>query len=179
MLAVWRARPRRLRRFPGVVANSSKWFAGFLFGAFLKDKRISLLDNRPLESLLGRRLDFSRIEKNIALGALDAVAMTCSGYTSGQSCSFFEAGENFEGWQRSQRIGIRRGSVTQDCLARLPFLFPAYKSTRVFGAADAPESPREPGDLGAIASSSWPRAPPHRGSDALAEIASTLPNRRP
>jgi NTE family protein len=137
LLAVWRAfEPRHVYRsdFPGVVANSSKWFAGFLFGAFLKNKRISLLDNRPLESLLARRLDFSRIEKNIALGALDAVAMTCSGYTSGQSCSFFEAGESFEGWQRSQRIGIKTRLSVEHMMASsaIPFLFPAYKLNREF-----------------------------------------------
>jgi NTE family protein len=137
LLAVWRAfEPRHVYRsdFPGVVANSSKWFAGFLFGAFLKNKRISLLDNRPLEGLLGRRLDFSRIEKNIAAGALDAVAMTCSGYTSGQSCSFFEAGETFEGWQRSQRIGIKTRLSVEHMMASsaIPFLFPAYKLNREF-----------------------------------------------
>jgi NTE family protein len=137
LLAVWRAfEPRHVYRsdFPGVVANSSKWFAGFLFGAFLKNKRISLLDNRPLEGLLGRRLDFSRIEKNIAAGALDAVAMTCSGYTSGQSCSFFEAGESFEGWQRSQRIGIKTRLSVEHMMASsaIPFLFPAYKLNREF-----------------------------------------------
>jgi NTE family protein len=137
LLAVWRAfEPRHVYRsdFPGVVANSSKWFAGFLFGAFLKNKRISLLDNRPLESLLARRLDFSRIEKNVAAGALDAVAMTCSGYTSGQSCSFFEAGEQFEGWQRSQRIGIKTRLSVEHMMASsaIPFLFPAYKLNREF-----------------------------------------------
>jgi NTE family protein len=137
LLAVWRAfEPRHVYRsdFPGVVANSSKWFAGFLFGAFLKNRRISLLDNRPLEGLLARRLDFSRIEKNIAAGALDAVAMTCSGYTSGQSCSFFEAGEQFEGWQRSQRIGIKTRLSVEHMMASsaIPFLFPAYKLNREF-----------------------------------------------
>ena len=45
--------------------------------------------------------------RNIASGVLDAVAITCSGYTSGQSCSFFQGAERFEGWQRSQRIGIK------------------------------------------------------------------------
>jgi NTE family protein len=68
--------------------------AGFLFGAFLKRRRISLLDNRPLEGLLAKYLDFSRIEGNIAKGALDAVAISCSGYTSGQSCSFFQGADH-------------------------------------------------------------------------------------
>ena len=137
LFEVWRHfQPHHVYRsdFPGVVANSAKWLAGFFFGAFLKNRRISLLDSRPLESLLSRRLDFSRIERNIKAGALDAVAITCSGYTSGQSCSFFEASEQFEGWQRSQRIGIKTGIRVEHLMASsaIPFLFPAYKVNREF-----------------------------------------------
>ena len=137
LLDVWRNfEPRHVYRadFPGVFANSTRWFAGFLFGAFLKNKRISLLDNRPLEALLSRYLDFSRIDRNIAAGALDAVSITCSGYTSGQSCSFFQAAERFEGWKRSQRIGIKTKITVQHLMASsaIPFLFPAYHLNREF-----------------------------------------------
>jgi NTE family protein len=79
LLEVWRNfEPRHVYRsdFAGVAANSTRWLAGFFFGAFLKNKRISLLDNRPLQSRLGRRLDFGRIAHNIEKGALDAVAIT-------------------------------------------------------------------------------------------------------
>src|SRR5205809_182854 len=120
LFEVWRHfQPHNVYRsdFVGVVANSFRWLAGFLFGAFLKNRRISLLDNRPLESLLSRRLDFSRIEHNIKAGALDAVAITCSGYTSGQSCSFFEASDQFEGWQRSQVAAHVMNSLFLDRLA--------------------------------------------------------------
>jgi len=137
LLDVWRNfEPRHVYRadFPGVFANSSRWLAGFLFGAFLKNRRISLLDNRPLESLLSRYLDFSRIERNIAVGALDAVSITCSGYTSGQSCSFFQGAEHFEGWKRSARIGIKTKIAVQHLMASsaIPFLFPAYHLNREF-----------------------------------------------
>jgi NTE family protein len=137
LLGVWRNfEPRHVYRadFAGATANSLRWFAGFLFGAFLKNRRISLLDNRPLEHLLSRHLDFSRIAVNIKAGALDAVAITCSGYTSGQSCSFFEANETFEGWQRSQRIGIKTHIAVEHLMASsaIPFLFPAYKLNREF-----------------------------------------------
>jgi NTE family protein len=137
LFEVWRHfQPHNVYRsdFVGVVANSVRWLVGFFFGAFLKNRRISLLDNRPLESLLARRLDFARIERNIKSGALDAVAITCSGYTSGQSCSFFEASEQFEGWQRSQRIGIKTGIRVEHLMASsaIPFLFPAYKVNREF-----------------------------------------------
>ena len=137
LLGVWRNfEPRHVYRadFAGATANSLRWFAGFLFGAFLKNRRISLLDNRPLEHLLSRHLDFSRIEANIKAGALDAVAISCSGYTSGQSCSFFQGAESFEGWQRSQRIGIKTHITVEHLMASsaIPFLFPAYKLNREF-----------------------------------------------
>jgi NTE family protein len=137
LLEVWRNfEPRHVYRadFPGVVANSSRWFAGFLFGAFLKNRRISLLDNRPLQSLLSRYLDFSRIDRNIQAGVLDAVSITCSGYTSGQSCSFFQGAEHFEGWKRSARIGIKTRLTVEHLMASsaIPFLFPAYHLNREY-----------------------------------------------
>jgi NTE family protein len=137
LLTVWRNfSPHHVYRsdFAGATVNSLRWFSGFLFGAFVKNKRISLLDNRPLESLLTRRLDFSRIASNIASGALDAVSITCSGYTSGQSCSFFQGADHFEGWQRSQRIGIKTRISIEHLMASsaLPFVFPPYKLNREY-----------------------------------------------
>jgi NTE family protein len=137
LLLVWRNfSPHHVYRadFTGAAVNSIRWFAGFLFGAFVKNKRISLLDNRPLESLLSRRLDFSRIATNIASGALDAISITCSGYTSGQSCSFFQGADHFEGWQRSTRIGIKARISIEHLMASsaLPFVFPPYKLNREF-----------------------------------------------
>jgi len=137
LLEVWRHfQPHHVYRadFPGVAANSARWFAGFLFGAFLRNKRISLLDNRPLESLISRRLDCSRIAANIESVALYAIAITCSGYTSGQSCSFFQAAEHMEGWKRSQRIGIRTKIGVGHLMASsaIPFLFPAHHLNREY-----------------------------------------------
>jgi NTE family protein len=137
LLGVWRNfEPRHVYRadFAGATANSMRWLAAFLFGAFIKNRRISLLDNRPLEHLLARHMDFSRIDVNIKAGALDAVAITCSGYTSGQSCSFFQSVDSMEGWQRSQRIGIKTHIGVEHLMASsaIPFVFPAYKLNREY-----------------------------------------------
>src|ERR1043165_10175534 len=46
LLEVWRHfEPRHVYRadFPGVAANSARWIAGFLFGAFSQKKQIHLL----------------------------------------------------------------------------------------------------------------------------------------
>lgn len=137
LLDVWRNfEPRHVYRadFAGVAANSSRWLAGFFLGAFVRDRRMSLLDNRPLAALLERKLAFSRIAGNIASGALDAVAVTCSGYTSGQSVSFFEGAEHLSDWRRSQRVGIRARIGVEHLMASsaIPFLFPAHKINREF-----------------------------------------------
>jgi NTE family protein len=137
LLEVWRNfEPRHVYRsdFPGVAANSTRWLGGFFFGAFVRNRRISLLDNRPLQSLLSRRLDFSRVAKNIEAGALEALAITCSGYTSGQSVSFFDGREGMDNWKRSQRIGIRTPIGVEHLMASsaIPFLFPAHKLHREY-----------------------------------------------
>ena len=134
---VWRHfQPHHVYRadFPGVVANSGRWLGGFLFGAFLRNKRTSLLDNRPLESLLARRVDFSRIQAHIDAGFLDAVAITCSGYTSGQSVSFFQAVSTMEGWKRQSRVGVRAQIGVEHLMASaaIPFLFPAHRLNREY-----------------------------------------------
>ena len=134
---VWRNfEPRHVYRadFAGVFANSSRWIGGLVLGAFMKNKPTSLLDNRPLEALLARKLPFDRIGKVIESGALDALAITCSGYNSGQSCSFFEGRPELDDWQRSQRVGIKAKIGVEHLMASaaIPFLFPAHKLNREF-----------------------------------------------
>jgi NTE family protein len=95
---------------------------------------VSLLDNAPLRAMLEKNLDFSRIQVNIDSGALYAVCVTASGYTSGQSVSFFQGGPGLEGWERNQRIGAAV-NIKLDYLlasAALPFLFPAVKVHREY-----------------------------------------------
>jgi NTE family protein len=137
LLDVWRHfEPRHVYRadVAGVAANSSRWVAGLFFSRLMRDRRLSLLDNRPLAALLARKLEFGRIADNIAKGALDAVAITCSGYASGQSVSFFEAAPHLGGWKRSQRVGVRTRIQVEHLMASsaIPFLFPAYKLNREF-----------------------------------------------
>ena len=137
LLEVWRHfEPRHVYRsdFAGVAANSGRWLAGLFLGAFVRNRPVSLLDNRPLAALLARKLEFGRIAGNISSGALDALAITCSGYTSGQSCSFFEGAPHLGGWKRSQRIGIRTRIGVEHLMASaaIPFLFPAQKLNREF-----------------------------------------------
>src|ERR671922_1871506 len=95
---------------------------------------VSLLDNTPLARMLEKNLNFERIQSHIDSGALSAVWVTASGYTSGQSVSFFQGGSGLEGWERNQRIGAAV-PLNLDLLlasAALPFIFPAVKFNREY-----------------------------------------------
>ncbi|HEX2199852.1 MAG TPA: patatin-like phospholipase family protein [Burkholderiales bacterium] len=110
--------------------------AGWLGALMLLSRRnpVSLLDNAPLRSLLEKHLDLGKIQEHIDSGALYAACVTASGYTSGQSVSFFQGGSGLEGWTRNQRIGAAVSLRLEHLLASaaLPFLFPAVKVHREY-----------------------------------------------
>ena len=95
---------------------------------------ISLLDNSPLREMLTRTMDFGRIQANVDSGAVYAVSVTASGYTSGQSVTFYQGGSGLEDWERWQRVGAST-TLNVDLLlasSALPFIFPAVKFHREF-----------------------------------------------
>jgi NTE family protein len=115
-----------------VVRSGARWLSAMML--LSRHNPISLLDNAPLRDMLGKSLDFERIQLHIDAGALYAVCVTASGYTSGQSVSFFQGGSGLEGWERNQRIGAAV-SIKLDYLlasAALPFIFPAVKVHREY-----------------------------------------------
>lgn len=119
----------------GVLRCSARWLSSFFFGALTKNRRVSLFDNTPLSATLAKVADASNIQRHIDSGALTAVAVNASGYTSGQNCAFFQAAAHIHGWQRSQRVGIRVRELLPKHMmasAAIPFAFPAIKINREF-----------------------------------------------
>jgi NTE family protein len=119
----------------GVAACSGRWLSSFLLGALSRNRKVSLFDNTPLKALLARSMDAARIQDNIDRGSLRALAITASGYTSGQSCAFFQAAADIKGWKRAQRVGIRVEALKPEHLmasAAIPFAFPAQKINREY-----------------------------------------------
>jgi NTE family protein len=115
-----------------IVRSGARWLGALML--LSRRNPVSLLDNDPLRSLLEKHLDFSRIQNHIDSGALYAACVTASGYTSGQSVSFFQGGSGLEGWERNQRIGAAVSLKIEHLLASaaLPFLFPAIKVHREY-----------------------------------------------
>ncbi len=117
---------------PSIMRSGAKWLSSLML--ISRRNPISLLDNSPLADMLTRTLPFERIQDNIDSGALYAVSVTASGYTSGQSVSFFQGGSGTEGWERNQRIGAAVTLKMEYLLASsaLPFIFPAVKVHREY-----------------------------------------------
>ncbi|MEW6688074.1 MAG: patatin-like phospholipase family protein [Pseudomonadota bacterium] len=118
--------------FSSIARRGIRWLGALSW--LSRQNPISLLDNAPLREMLERTLPFERIQQNIDSGALYAVSVTASGYTTGQSVSFFQGGSGLEGWERNQRIGAAVTLKLDYLLASsaLPFIFPAVKVHREY-----------------------------------------------
>ena len=118
----------------GALGNSARWLASLLLGGLGKHSAVSLLDNSPLAQLLARSLPFHGIQHSIETGALHALSLTASGYTSGQSVTFFQGAGSITPWRRARRVGIAARIGVEHLMASsaIPFLFPAVKLNREY-----------------------------------------------
>jgi NTE family protein len=123
----------------GAFRNSARWMLAALSGGRLRNLRgsthpVSLLDNSPLAALLKKYVDFSAIQRNIDAGDLTALSITCSGYTSGQSVTFYQGHADLKNWQRARRIGVAMPIELDHLLASsaLPFIFPPTRVNREY-----------------------------------------------
>ena len=117
-----------------IAESVLRWGSAIFLGWVVRQSPHSLLDNTPLRELLEAQLDFSAIGRSIAEGNLDAVSVTASGYTSGDSLSFFQAREDIQPWRRAQRIGVRTELKVEHLMASsaIPFVFPAVRINREY-----------------------------------------------
>ena len=118
----------------GLVRNSLRWIASLFRPRRLPSAPHALLDNSPLRALLTRLLRFDQIEAALKRGHLAALSVTCSGYDSGESVSFFEGQPEIETWQRFQRAGSRARIGLDHLMASsaIPLLFPAVRIHREY-----------------------------------------------
>jgi len=116
----------------GIIRTGARWLSALML--LNRSNPVSLLDSSPLRELMARTMDFPRIQENIDSGALYAVSVTASGYTSGQSVSFYQGGPEAVEWERMQRVGAAT-PIDVDILmasSALPFIFPAVKVHREY-----------------------------------------------
>lgn len=93
------------------------------------ERPAALFDNAPLQALLKRVIKVSRIQKNIDRGLLEAVSITASSYSTGESVSFFQATPGVADWKGPHRIGQRTDLTLNHLLASsaIPVVFPAVR----------------------------------------------------
>ncbi|WP_404339290.1 patatin-like phospholipase family protein [Pseudoalteromonas mariniglutinosa] len=86
----------------------------------------SLLNNQPLRKLLGTILDLGRIERNLHKNYLNAVSVTASSYTTGDSVAFFQSLTR-QPWQRAKREGRATRINIEHLMASsaIPMVFPS------------------------------------------------------
>lgn len=110
------------------LSSASGVLLGMLSGKS-NGNAVSLLDNKPLGHLLEKVIKFDRIQHNIDVGLLDAVSVTASAYSSGESVSFYQAVKGIKDWEGPHRIGLRTKLELQHLLASsaIPIIFPSVQ----------------------------------------------------
>jgi len=118
----------------GALANSARWMLAAVSAGRLSEGPVSLLDNAPLARLLERHIDFPAIGRCVEAGDLTAFAVTCSGYTSGQSVTFYQGHASLAGWERARRVGVATNIGLSHLMASsaLPFIFPPVHINREY-----------------------------------------------
>ena len=119
------------------------WGLTFASMGLFKSQPKSVLDNAPLRQLLESHIRFARIRQAIDSGALRAVSVTASGYSSGMSVAFYEGTSDLVPWKRTRRIGLPTELTLNHLMASaaIPVLFPAVKlRNEYFGDGSMRES---------------------------------------
>ena len=137
LLQVWRSFEvaRVYRADPwGIATTGARWLAAMMLGGLGRSNPACLFDNAPLRELLRSRFAFDRLSEHIASGDLYALALNATGYTSGQSVTFFEGAASAQPWTRARRLGVPTSIGLDHLMASsaIPFIFPAVRIHREF-----------------------------------------------
>lgn len=116
---------------PGLTQTGLRWLGlltlGWLMPSLRAGRPRSFLDNSPLRHLLDSTLDFDRLRRNLEQQSLDALAITATGYNTGEHLTFYQSNFTIKPWRRSLRTAVS-GPIGVDHLmasSAIPFVFPA------------------------------------------------------
>lgn len=109
----------------GLFSSSMHWMAAIAFRGLGRQNPLFLLDRAPLRKLLSTYLPCQKIQQSIDNGDLEALSITASCFSTGQSVTFFQGRNDLSPWKRVRRIGVP-AKITLDHLmasSAIPFLF--------------------------------------------------------
>jgi NTE family protein len=115
----------------GVIRTGARWLTmmsiGWAVARWRRAHPRSLLDNSPLEAMLGHLINSERVQQMKREGHLKGLAVTASSYGSGLHVTFYDTVTDLVPWTRSQRIAVRAHVAVPHLLASsaIPFVFPA------------------------------------------------------
>lgn len=95
-------------------------------GACLGSHPIALLDTTPLQRLIERHIDFDNLQRNVANGIFQAVAISCTEIATANNVTFFMSHKNLPSWEKYRRIGVPKMLSAKHVLASsaIPLFFP-------------------------------------------------------
>jgi len=113
----------------GLAHGGLHWLLALTLGGLGKHNPAALLDRAPLVKLLTHYLPFERIQESIDHGFIQAVSISASSYTTGNSVAFFQGSPQIEDWRRPNRRGARTQLGVEHLLASsaIPFVFGAER----------------------------------------------------
>ncbi|MDE2345523.1 MAG: patatin-like phospholipase family protein [Gammaproteobacteria bacterium] len=117
-----------------ILRNAMYWLLALINTNFAHNRPLVLLDNSPLRRLLEQHIVFARMSELIDGGSLEALAITCSGYTSARAVTFYQGRTGLMPWQRTRRLGQPAELRLDHIMASvsLPALFPAVRIDREY-----------------------------------------------
>ncbi|MGB9151369.1 MAG: patatin-like phospholipase family protein [Burkholderiales bacterium] len=118
----------------GIAITGAHWLGALMLSWVIRRTPKSLLNNEPLEKLIRDGPKLERIGQAIDEGALRAICITASGYSSSQSVNFYDGIETIKPWTRHARTSSRCKITVEHLMASsaIPFIFPAVKVDNEF-----------------------------------------------
>lgn len=109
------------------LKSGLRWTSSFATAGLGRSAPRALLDNTPQREFIESHIRLARIQHAIDTGALRALAITSSSYSSGMSFNYYQSVEGMRPWQRTRRQGVAE-EITIDHLmasSAIPLVFPA------------------------------------------------------
>ena len=109
-----------------MLRSGMHWGLSLVSGGLLLPPPSALFDNAPLRALLESKVNWHHLQRSVRCGALRALALCATSYSSAASVAFFDGAVEVHDWGRHQREGRREALTVEHLMASMavPFLFP-------------------------------------------------------